>query len=425
VAVTAAETTPVEPEQPVAERATVGVTAPLGFVAGAASAGVKAASGGLSQAPGQLDVAVLFSELPATAAAIFTTNKVKAAPVVISQLNLADGKARGLVVNAGNANACTGSQGFKDALLMGKLCADELDLDPAEVLVASTGVIGRPLPMEILRGGIVAAARSLGPGGGDAAARAIMTTDTVPKQAAGSFAHDGHTYRIGGMAKGSGMIHINLATMLGFLTTDAEVPTPDLRDVLKRCADRSFNMVTVDGDMSTNDTLAIFANGAAGGPPLLEGAGLEEFEAALTGVCVELARMLAADGEGASRMFTVTVRGGAGEADARAMARTVAASNLVKTAIHGGDPNWGRIVSALGQAAGELVLDRLSVTIGDAVVFAHGAGISEVDLEQVRRAFEGDEVAIICDLGLGDAEATAYGCDLTPEYVHINADYTT
>jgi glutamate N-acetyltransferase/amino-acid N-acetyltransferase len=421
----AAEATPVQTPGAANDRPTVGVTAPLGFVAGAASAGIKAASGGLSQAPGQLDVAVLYSEQPATAAAVFTTNKVKAAPVVISQLNLANGMARALVVNAGNANACTGSQGFKDALVMGKVCADTLDLDPAEVLVASTGVIGRLLPMDILRDGIVAAAHGLGPAGGDTVARAIMTTDTLSKQAGASFEYAGRTYRVGGMAKGSGMIHLNMATMLGFVTTDAAVPALELGQVLRRCADRSFNMVTIDGDMSTNDTLAIFANGAAGGALMVPGAGLEELEAALLGVCIDLSRQLAGDGEGASRLFTVLVRGAASEEDARMMARTVASSNLVKTAIHGGDPNWGRIVAALGRAGGELVLDRLSVTIGDAIVFQNGAGMSELDLEQVRAAFESDEVSIVCDLGLGDAEATAYGCDLTAEYVHINADYTT
>jgi glutamate N-acetyltransferase/amino-acid N-acetyltransferase len=420
VAVTAEATPALDPGRPA-----VGVTAPAGFAAGAASAGVKAASGGLSAAPGQLDVAVVYSERPATAAAVFTTNKVKAAPVVISQLNLADGMARALVVNAGNANACTGSQGFKDALVMGKVCADELDLDPSEVLVASTGVIGRPLPMDILRGGIVAASRELGVDGGAAAAHAIMTTDTVPKEAGTTFEYGGRTHRVGGMAKGSGMIHVNMATMLGFVTTDAAVPAADLAQLVRRVADESFNMVTIDGDMSTNDMLAVFANGAAGGPPMLPGAGLEELEAALLVVCLDLCRQLAGDGEGASRLFTVNVRGAATREEARQMARAVASSNLVKTAIHGGDPNWGRIVAALGRAGGELVLDRLSVTIGDANVFSNGAGLSELDLGEVRRAFEADEVGIVCDLRLGDGEATAFGCDLTADYVRINADYTT
>jgi glutamate N-acetyltransferase/amino-acid N-acetyltransferase len=407
-------------------RPSVGVTAPLGYVAGAAAAGIKSADAGeVSGAAGRLDVAVLYSERPATAAAVFTTNVVKAAPVVISQLNLKDGRARALVVNSGNANACTGSQGFKDALVMGKLAADALDLDPAEVVVASTGVIGRLLPMERLRDGVLAAAAGLDASHGDAAAQAIMTTDTRPKEAVAHFNHGNRMYTLGGMAKGSGMIHVNMATLLAFITTDAPVPSPDLSAALTRCAERSFNMVTIDGDTSTNDMLSIFANGAGGGPPLLPGAGLEEFESALLDVCIDLSRQIARDGEGATRMFTVSVTGAASEVDARNLARTVASSNLVKTAIHGGDPNWGRIVAALGRGGGELVLDRLTVSVGEAVVFHNGGAIAEVDLAQVRRAFESDEVGISCHLGLGEGAATAYGCDLSAEYVHINADYTT
>jgi glutamate N-acetyltransferase/amino-acid N-acetyltransferase len=407
-------------------RPAIGVTAPLGYLAGAAAAGIKSPdSGEVSGAPDRLDVAVLYSERPATAAAVFTTNLVKAAPVVISQLNLKNGLARALVVNSGNANACTGSQGFKDALVMGKLAADVLDLDPAEVLVASTGVIGRLLPMDRLAAGVLNAAGSLDAANGAAAAGAIMTTDTRRKESVSQFTHGGRLYTIGGMAKGSGMIHINMATMLGFLTTDAALPAAELGDTLTRCVERTFNLVTVDGDTSTNDMLAIFANGAAGGAPLLPGAGLEEFEAALEQVCVDLSKQIARDGEGATRMFTVAVSGAASETDARKLARTVAGSNLVKTAIHGGDPNWGRIVAALGRAGADMVLDKLTVTVGPAVVFHHGAGIAEVDLDQVRRAFESDEVNITCELGLGDGAATAYGCDLSAEYVHINADYTT
>jgi glutamate N-acetyltransferase/amino-acid N-acetyltransferase len=418
VAVTAAE--------PQVARPATGITAPLGYLAGAAAAGIKSVdTGGVSGAPDRLDVAVLYSERPATAAAVFTTNLVKAAPVVISQLNLKSGLARALVVNSGNANACTGSQGFKDALVMGKLAADALDLDPAEVLVASTGVIGRALPMDRLAAGVLNAAGALDLSNGEAAASAIMTTDTRRKESVAHFSHGGRSYTIGGMAKGSGMIHINMATMLGFLTTDAAVPAAELSQVLTRCVERSFNLVTVDGDTSTNDMLAIFANGAAGGGALLPGAGLEAFEVALQQVCVDLSKQIARDGEGATRMFTIAVVGAASETDARNLARTVAGSNLVKTAIHGGDPNWGRIVAALGRAGAELVLDKLTVTVGAAIVFHNGAGIPEVDLDQVRRAFESDEVSIRCELGLGDGAATAYGCDLSAEYVHINADYTT
>jgi glutamate N-acetyltransferase/amino-acid N-acetyltransferase len=330
-----------------------------------------------------------------------------------------------VVVNSGNANACTGSQGFKDALLMGKLTADQLDLGPAEVVVASTGVIGRLLPMDRLREGILSAATTLSPLGGDAAAQAIMTTDTRPKQAAVAFSHVGRLFTVGGMAKGSGMIHLNMATMLAFITTDAEIAAPDLQQVLRRCADRTFNMVSIDGDTSTNDMLAILANGAAGGPALVAGDGLEEFEAALLALCDDLSRQLVRDGEGATRMFTVEVRGAASEAEARTLARTVVSSSLVKSAIHGADPNWGRIVAALGRAGCEMVLDRLRVEIGATTVFDNGSGLEEADLAAVAEAFASDEVSIVCDMGIGEGRATAYGCDLTPEYVHINADYTT
>ena len=404
-------------------RATTGVTAPLGFVAGAAAAGVK--HGMPVEAGSKLDVAVIYSERPATAAAVFTTNKVKAAPVVISQLNLADGTARAVVVNSGNANACTGSQGFKDALVMGKVAADVLDLDPAQVLVASTGVIGRFLPMDRIREGVLAAVRGRSEFGGDVASEAIMTTDTVPKRAVATFSHAGTEYTIGGMAKGSGMIHLNMATMLAFLTTDAAVGAADLRAVLKRCADATFNMVSIDGDTSTNDMLALLANGAAGGPDLTEGDGLEAFESALLRVSDDLSRQLVRDGEGATRMFTVDVLRAASDDDARAMARTVVSSSLVKSAIHGADPNWGRIVAALGRAGGEMVLDRLRVDIGGVTVFGNGSGLPEADLAGVAQAFAADEVSIVCDMGIGLASARAYGCDLSPEYVHINADYTT
>ena len=252
-----------------------------------------------------------------------------------------------------------------------------------------------------------------------------MTTDTRSKEAGTSFSHGGVTYRVGGMAKGSGMIHIDMATMLGFVTTDASIAALDLGHALRGAVSRTFNLLTVDGDTSTNDTLAILANGAAGGATLTPGNGLEAFEAALTEVCVDLCKQLARDGEGATRMFTVRITGAAGEDEARTLARTVASSSLVKAAIHGADPNWGRIVAALGRAGCELVLDRLAVSIGGTTVFARGGGLPEADLGAVREAFSADEVAIECDLGLGDGEATAFGCDLTPDYVHINADYTT
>jgi glutamate N-acetyltransferase/amino-acid N-acetyltransferase len=227
------------------------------------------------------------------------------------------------------------------------------------------------------------------------------------------------------MAKGSGMIHVNMATMLAFITTDAAVAPADLASVLRRCADGTFNMVTVDGDTSTNDMVLALANGASETGQLISGDGLEEFEAAFEAVCEGLTRAIASDGEGATRMFTVKVHAAADEEQARRMARTVASSNLVKAAVHGADPNWGRIVAALGRAGADLVLDRLQVTIGGHIVFRNGAGVSDLELGRVRDALTEKEVEILCDIGLGEGHARAFGCDLTPEYVHINADYTT
>jgi glutamate N-acetyltransferase/amino-acid N-acetyltransferase len=347
--------------------------------------------------------------------------------VVIDQLHLKNNRVQGLVVCSGNANACTGAQGFRDALQMAKLTADQLDLEPSQVLVGTTGVIGRYLPMEPVKQGIREACGSLSPAAeaGESAARAIMTTDTVRKLHALEFDLDGVPVRVGGIAKGSGMIHPNMATMLAFVTTDAAVSEGWVASVVRRVADRSFNQVTVDGDSSTNDTLLILANGAAGNaevvPGTPESAALEE---AILEVARELARSIARDGEGATKLMTVRVTGAPDDHQARLAARSVAASNLVKTAIHGGDPNWGRIVCALGYSGSELAIDRLSVGIAGLTVFAAGAGV-EVDLGAVRQAFEQPEIEIRADLGLGPAAAEAWGCDLSAEYVRINAEYTT
>ncbi|HEV3406908.1 MAG TPA: bifunctional glutamate N-acetyltransferase/amino-acid acetyltransferase ArgJ, partial [Candidatus Dormibacteraeota bacterium] len=328
-------------------------------------------------------------------------------------------------VNSGNANACTGAQGFRDALLMAKLSADRLDLDPDQVLVSSTGVIGRYLPMDAIKSGIGEACGKLSPDSGEAAARAIMTTDTVPKTARAELMIGGVNVRVGGMCKGSGMIHPNMATMLAYVTTDAAVEPGLIGELVRSIADRSFNQVTVDGDSSTNDSFLILANGAAGNEPIRAGSfEAGELSAAIAGVARELARSIARDGEGATKLITVRVLDAASEADARMAARTVASSSLVKTAVHGGDPNWGRIVCALGYSGSELALDRLHLSIGGLVVFERGAGV-DVDLAAVRQAFEQPEIEIVATLGLGDGNAEAWGCDLSEEYVRINADYTT
>jgi len=405
----------------------VAVTYPRGYRAGTAACGIKAFTAGASAIPrGQKDdLCVIHSVNPVDAGGVFTTNKVKSASVVIDQLHLQRNRVQALTINSGNANACTGAQGFRDALLMAKMSADRLDLDPDQVLVSSTGVIGRYLPMEAIKSGIAEACGHLTSDGGEAAARAIMTTDTVPKTARMEIDLGDATVRLGGMCKGSGMIHPNMATLLAYVTTDAAVEPGLMSNLVRSIADRSFNQVTIDGDSSTNDTFLILANGAAGNEPIREGTTrADQLEAALVQVARELSRSIARDGEGATKLITVKVTDAMSDADARTAARAVASSSLVKTAVHGGDPNWGRIVCALGYSGAELALDRLHLTVGGLVVFERGAGV-DVDLAAVRRAFEQPEIEVAATLGLGEGSAEAWGCDLSEEYVRINADYTT
>jgi glutamate N-acetyltransferase/amino-acid N-acetyltransferase len=403
------------------------VTFARGFRAGTAACGIKAFTSGASAIPsGQRDdLCVVQSELACDTGGVFTTNKVKSASVVIDQLHLQHNRVRALAINSGNANACTGAQGFKDALFMAKLTADRLDLDPDQVLVSSTGVIGRNLPMNAIKAGITEACGRLSAEGGELAARAIMTTDTVPKTAQLEVDIAGVTARVGGMCKGSGMIHPNMGTLLAYITTDAAVEAGLMASLVKPIADRSFNQVTVDGDSSTNDTFLMLANGAAGNAPIRAGSvDAERLEMALLEVARELARAIAGDGEGATKLITVRVLDAVSDADARMAARAVASSSLVKTAVHGGDPNWGRIVCALGYSGAELALDKLHLSVGGLVVFERGAGVN-VDLSAVRRAFEQPEIEIVATLGLANGRAEAWGCDLSEEYVRINADYTT
>jgi len=405
----------------------VALTFPRGFRAGTAACGIKAFTSGASAIPtGQRDdLCVIHSSLLCDTGGVFTTNKIKSASVVIDQLHLQHNRVQALTITSGNANACTGAQGFKDALRIAKLSADRLDLDPDQVLVSSTGVIGRYLPMDAVKTGIAQACGRLSAEGGAGAARAIMTTDTVPKTARLEVEIGGTTIRIGGMSKGSGMIHPNMATLLAYITTDACVEAGLMAKLVKSVADHSFNQVTVDGDSSTNDTFLVLANGAAGNAPIRAGSvEAEMLEAGLLGVARELARAIAQDGEGATKLITVRVRDAVSDDDARTAARAVASSSLVKTAVHGGDPNWGRIVCALGYSGAELALDRLHLSVGGMVVFERGAGV-DVDLSAVRRAFEQPEIEIVATLGLANGRAEAWGCDLSEEYVRINADYTT
>jgi glutamate N-acetyltransferase / amino-acid N-acetyltransferase len=406
---------------PVAQEARAGVCAPLGFRGGVAAAGIRGDGD-----DARTDIALIRSDIPAAAAGVFTRNTVKAAPVVISQLTLRRGAPiSAVVVNAGNANACTGAQGFRDALVMCTTAGDALDLDPSDVLVCSTGVIGRPMPMERVVRGIRAASLAMSPAAGGDIARAIMTTDTVAKVASATFVAAGVTYTIGGTAKGAGMLHPDMATLLAFITTDAPIDAALLQPVLARVTDDTFNCVTVDGDTSTNDSCILLANGAAGGATFaVASSALDDFETALLTVCDSLSEQLVADAEGATRHFRVAVNGAADTAQARIAARVVAQSSLVKTAIHGGDPNWGRIVAALGRSGATFTLDRCRVAIGGLVVFDRGAP-EPVEADRIRVALSQPRIDIAIDLGAGDGTGHAWGCDLSADYVRINADYTT
>jgi glutamate N-acetyltransferase/amino-acid N-acetyltransferase len=406
---------------PVSAPAGAGVCFAKGFSAGVAAADIKGRG-----STDKLDVTVITADRPCAAGGVFTQNLVKAAPVVISALTLRrKTPIWGVVVNAGNANACTGPQGLKDALRMCAVTAEAMQRDPVEVLVCSTGVIGRPMPMERVSAGIREAVARRSSDQGDAAARAIMTTDTVPKTATATFTVDGVEHRVGGMAKGAGMIHPDMATMIAVVTTDAEVSGADLHALTVAAAESSFNCITVDGDTSTNDALVALASGAAGGPRLEPGSeGLAALRGAFLDVCESLAEQIVADAEGATKYFRVAVTGAADEADAKVAARTVCESPLVKTAIHGCDPNWGRIVAAVGRSGARFSLDRCRVAIGGIDVFSRGAPV-DADLPAIAQAFRSRRIEIDVELGNGDATGHAWGCDLTTEYVHINADYTT
>lgn len=390
-----------------------GVTSPRGFLAGATNAGIK------TDNSGRLDLGILYSEVSCTAAAIFSTNKIKAAPIILSQQKLQKNRVRAVVINSGCANSNTGKQGLLDAQKMGELAALHVGVIPDEVQVSSTGVIGTYLPMERIRSGIEKIILSTE--GGHELAQAIMTTDTVPKEVAvraGDFI-------IGGMAKGSGMIHPDLATMLCFLTTDADVDIDILKKTLKESADVSFNMLSVDGDNSTNDTMLIMANGKAGGEKVVEGSSQAEvFREALQKVCIQLTKEIARDGEGATKLIEVVVCGAANDKEARMAARTIVSSSLVKAAVHGSDPNWGRVVAAAGRSGVELITDKLELEIGNICLVSGGEPVP-YDKDKVVKHMDGHEVLMKLDLNIGNGEATAWGCDLSEEYVTINSDYTT
>jgi glutamate N-acetyltransferase/amino-acid N-acetyltransferase len=391
-----------------------GVTAPCGFEAAGVRCGLK------QQGP---DLALIYSVAPATAAGVFTTNRFLAAPVVLCRDRVGR-SAHGIVVNAGNANACTGPEGYRDAVQMADLAAEELGVPPRSILVCSTGVIGHRLPMKQIESGIKEAVAALGPEGGEEAAKAILTTDTRPKAIAVEFELAGRPVRVGGMAKGSGMIAPHLATMLAFITTDAELSHAQLHSCLLASAERSFNRITVDGDTSTNDTVLLLANRQAEAGQVTPRRGLTRFQEALDYVTAHLAREIVRDGEGATKLVEVLVRGAASERDAHRIARTIAESPLVKTALAGGDPNWGRILAAAGRAGVRFRPELVELHLGKVRVAGEGAAVS-FDKKAAEQEVKGPEVSITLDLHAGDEEATVWTCDLTATYVKINAEYHT
>ncbi len=394
-----------------------GVTSAQGFTASGVHCGIK---------PQKKDLALVFSRVPAAAAGVFTTNKVKAAPVLLDMERIRSGRGQAVVLNSGNANACTADQGLRDAREMAQLTAQGLGIAEDLVYVCSTGVIGRELPMEALRRGIPAAVRQLSPDGA-AAAEAIMTTDTVPKAAAVQVTIGGQAVTVGGMTKGAAMIHPQMATTLTVLTTDAAVAVPLLQAALRKAAEVSYNRITVDGDQSTNDTILLLANGEAGAPEIAEpGEALDAFQAALTACATDLARMIPRDAEGGTKLIEVTVRGAQSEEDAYKAARAVALSPLVKTAIYGRSPNWGRIFVAVGGSGAEVQPERMSVRIGPVLVADRGGPAGEPEsLAEVARYMAGDTITVAVDLGLGKGEATMWTCDFTEQYVKENAHYLT
>ena len=395
-----------------------GITAVPGILAAGITAGIKPS--------GKKDIALIYSSAPARAAGIFTTNQVKGASVLVSQEHIRDGKAQAIVASSGCSNVCTGEQGVKDAREITKTVGELLRIKPNQVLIAATGVIGQPLPMDKIRPALPKLVKALSPQGGRSAAEAIMTTDTRLKEAALRVEVGGRPITIGGIAKGVGMLEPHLATMFCFLATDAMVAADALPRVLKRAADASINRITVDGDQSTSDTVAVLANGLAENAPLERGSrGLREFAAGLDAIVARLAHMLVADGEGATKVVEVAVSGARTRREALLAARSVANSPLVKTAINGADPNWGRIMMALGKSAARVAQDKVSIRFGDELLVEKGMLKPGARVDKIRALMAEHEYPIAIDLGLGRGRDTVWTADLSEEYVRINGKYTT
>ena len=398
-----------------------GVCAAKGFVAGGVHCGIR-------KNRTKRDLSMIFSKVRATAAATYTTNLVKGAPLTVTKNHISDGYAQAVICNSGNANTCN-ADGVEIAEKMSALCADALGISASDVVVASTGVIGQPLNLAPIAEGIPVLAASLSEDGSDAAAQGIMTTDVVKKEIAVEFSLGGKTCRIGGIAKGSGMIHPNMATMLVFITTDAAISAKMLGKALSTDIKNTFNMISVDGDTSTNDMVTVLANGMAGNAEITEdGADFETFMKALNTVNVYLCRMIAGDGEGATKLLECKVTGAKDEANAKTVAKSVICSNLLKAAMFGADANWGRVLCAIGYSGADVDVNKVDVSFrsvkGEIAVCKNGAGIPFSE-EKAKEILLEKEIEILVGLGDGASDATAYGCDLTYDYVKINGDYRT
>ncbi len=393
-----------------------GITSVPGFLASGIYAGIKKIE--------KKDLALIFSEKPCTAAGLFTKNEVKGAPVIISQRNIKKGAGQAIIANSGNSNACTGKQGIKDAEEMTALTAKALNIKPNLVCVASTGVIGELMPMEKVRSGIADAALKLSKEGGRDAAEAIMTTDTFFKEKAVQIDIGGKTVTIGGIAKGSGMIYPNMATMLSFIATDAKIASSDLRDALKAAVDKSFNMTTVDGDMSTSDMVICLANGVSG-VSITRNKGYKDFQDGLNYVCTELAKMIVKDGEGATKFVEIRVKGAKTFNDAKKIGMAIANSNLVKTALFASDANWGRIMCAIGYSGVKINADKIDLFVDNVKMVGNGVGLGKEAEMEATEVLKQKEFAITVDLRLGKAAATVWTCDFSYDYVKINAAYRT
>lgn len=394
-----------------------GVTAPEGFSACGIAAGIKK--------NGQQDLAIIKSTVLAAAAGVYTTNVVKAAPLQLNKQHLQNGQAQAIVVNSGNANACTGEHGMVAAQAMAATTAECLGIDQADVLVASTGVIGVAMPVDTVVAGIRTAAQQISTAGGTQAAKAIMTTDTVLKEVAVQFKLSERTVTLGAMAKGSGMIHPNMATMLGFVTTDAKISSELLQKALSEVVSETFNMISVDGDTSTNDMVVMLANGLAGNEEIVEGTSdWQQFVAALAEVCTYLAKSIARDGEGATKLVEIRVLNAPTVEDARKAAMSINTSSLVKTAIFGEDANWGRILAAVGYSGANFDPDQVDIFLGDEQMAKAGVGLA-FDEDKARGILQAELILITVDLKIGTHQAVAWGCDFSYDYVKINAAYRT